>query len=371
MQDMQISNLQTIEIISGHDELILYGAGNIGHRVFSVITTFGGRVRCFLDKQAQPGANWQGVPIYQPDNNPLTPEERKNIPVIISIFNRDTDIPAISGTLFHLGYQICTSFVDFHSRFYSELGDHYWLTHRGYYDQHQSEINEAASLWNDDESRKLFNDFLIFRKTGDYAFVPKPDFELIQYFWPRVPGWPPKLPLRFVDCGAYDGDTLEILARTVIPVSVIAAIEPDMENFRHLADNMSHFSAIAAEATVLLPCGVGACSEMRPFATGLGESAHIGQGNTFIPCVALDDALTGFRPNFIKMDIEGAELEALAGAAGIIEKYHPALAICAYHRPGDLWEIPLYLQRLRSDYRFYLRAHAYNGFEMVLYAISS
>ena len=60
---------------------------------------------------------------------------------------------------------------------------------------------------------------------------------------------------------------------------------------------------------------------------------------------------------FIKMDIEGAELQALRGAAHQIKTNRPKLAVCVYHKCVDLLEIWNFLHSLVLDYRFYLRAH--------------
>jgi len=74
-----------------------------------------------------------------------------------------------------------------------------------------------------------------------------------------------------------------------------------------------------------------------------GEASHLttdSSSGTIIQCVALDDTLIGWHPTYIKMDIEGAEYDALLGAERLIRSYKPVLAICVYHRPQDIWEIP-------------------------------
>lgn len=84
----------------------------------------------------------------------------------------------------------------------------------------------------------------------------------------------------------------------------------------------------------------------------------------------MDEALPGFAPSFIKMDIEGAEARALDGARRTIARHRPRLAISAYHQPGDLWNL---LRQIRSwdlGYRFHLRGHSFNGFDTVLYALT-
>ena len=89
-----------------------------------------------------------------------------------------------------------------------------------------------------------------------------------------------------------------------------------------------------------------------------------------IQCVSLDEALPGFAPSLIKMDIEGAEMDALQGARTLIARHCPGLAISVYHRPEHLWQIPLWVNHaMPGAYRLSLRSHAYNDFELVLYAI--
>jgi hypothetical protein len=74
-------------------------------------------------------------------------------------------------------------------------------------------------------------------------------------------------------------------------------------------------------------------------------------------------------PTFIKLDIEGAEKEALLGSAEIIKRRKPKLAICAYHKPEDIYELPRTILALRGDYRFALRQHVAGYWDTVLYAV--
>jgi hypothetical protein len=67
------------------------------------------------------------------------------------------------------------------------------------------------------------------------------------------------------------------------------------------------------------------------------------------------------------MDIEGSESDALAGAYDSIARYRPMLAVCVYHKPADLWEIPLAIKRRFPFYRLYLGHYSLHGEETVLY----
>ena len=360
---------QPVSILDQQREVILYGAGNIGRQVHAILTQHGWTVRCFLDQNAQPGAHWQGVPILRPDTGALSSAEHE-LPVIITIFNRDVNIPAVAAHLAGLGYTACISFVDLHARFASELGDRFWLVDRGFYAAFHKDIDRAQQLWADEISRAIYLDLIAFRQSGDYAQLPVPQLNHVQYFPTDIAGWPPALPLRFVDCGAYDGDTLVTLAQLRFPVEAVAGFEPDLVNFQRLADRARNCQPMPRDGIALWPCGVAAQTETRAFAAGQGEGSRlIQEGSDLIQCVALDDVLSGFRPNLIKLDIEGAESDALRGAQRIIATHRPALAISVYHRPEHLWQIPLMLAQWDNRYRFFLRAHAFNGLELILYVV--
>jgi len=85
--------------------------------------------------------------------------------------------------------------------------------------------------------------------------------------------------------------------------------------------------------------------------------------------VRLDDVLPGFDATDLKMDIEGAEPEALAGALGLIQRSRPRLALCVYHRPDHIWSIPAAVEALGLDYALFLRSHGHGGFDLVMYGI--
>lgn len=83
----------------------------------------------------------------------------------------------------------------------------------------------------------------------------------------------------------------------------------------------------------------------------------------------VDKELEGEPVTFIKMDVEGAEREALIGAERTIRKYAPKLAISVYHRPEDIWELPEIILRYNPDYQLFLRHYSLNSCETVLYAV--
>lgn len=345
----------------------IYGAGNVGKDVFRLLTGRGIRVAAFLDRNAKPGSFWQEIPILVPDDPAISVSERKRGHVVIGIFNYEAEIPPIRRLLLSLGYERVTSFLDLHDQFASELGDRYWLTSRGFYRDQKEQITAGYELWSDDESRALYAAVLRFRFSKDYTALPAPDFG-DQYFPTGLPPWPS--PIRFVDCGAYDGDTLRQLIDRQLPIEAIAAFEPDPLNFQKLAQSAGSLASNTSTTVCLFPCGVSSATAQIRFSSGMGTSSCASEnGDTMIQCVALDEALAAFRPNVVKMDIEGAEYDALLGARRTIEHHRPGLAICVYHRPEHLWNIPLLAKTWLKGGHHYLRVHTHNTFELIYYWI--
>jgi FkbM family methyltransferase len=101
--------------------------------------------------------------------------------------------------------------------------------------------------------------------------------------------------------------------------------------------------------------------------TGALDAAGGAEG-VEVPLRTLDQELAGEPPDFIKMDIEGAELDALRGAAGLLRR-GPSLAICLYHAQHHLWAIPLLAHAHLRSHRLLLRYHGTDAWELVLYAV--
>jgi FkbM family methyltransferase len=361
-----LENRPPVSLFTDGAPVLIYGAGNVGKDVFSILTRRGISVAGFLDRQAQPGAAWSGVPIHTPDDPKLSAAQRQRAHVVIGIFNAFVEIPPIVALLKKLGYGRVTNFLELHDQFAEELGDRFWLTARPYYCSQEQPVMAGYELWSDEVSRDLYAKTLKFRCSLDYDVLPAPERDN-QYFVKDLPPWP--APLRFVDCGAFDGDTLRHLAAAQIPVAAIAAFEPDPANFAKLAQFVRTNAAAMPDQVCLFPCGVGSATTQVRFSSGQGTGSHASvNGDTVIQCVSLDEALPIFRPNLIKMDIEGAEYDALRGARQLIAEHRPALAICLYHSPDHLWQIPLLVRQLTNGGgKYYLRSHSLNGWELVFY----
>lgn len=350
------------------DQIYIYGTGKAGKKVWRALTNRRLIISGYMDHRTGENYFIEGVPIFRPDSPTIT--SRDQTAIVLAIHNREVDMPALIGWLQSLGYVNFISMIDLYDYFDTQLGSWYWLTRRTFYTDHEHEIDATARLFADQSSRSLLDSIMRFRLTGNYAFLPMPDLEH-QYFPADLTSWSNQL--RFVDCGAYNGDTLASFLRAGYEFQAVAAFEPDHDNFRKLSSYVSQNQERFPNSS-LFPCGVYSSTTQLTFETGAGEATKASKkGTAVVQCISLDESIPTFAPDLIKMDIEGGEMDAILGAKQLIKTYHPALAISAYHYPAHIWEIPLYINQIAQEYNiqytYYLRAHAHNGFDTVFYAI--
>lgn len=345
-------------------KVVVYGAGSAGADLVQALRAQGVNVVAVLDAKST-RTECAGLPVHRPDAAAFTDLDRSSTLVALGIFNAFVDILALQARLAQCGWRYVVDFAEIHALIPSVLGDRYWLTARDATQVHSAQIAAVDAMWADEQSRELFRSLLRFRVTGDRRGLPVPDPSR-QYFALDVPPWPE--PLRMVDCGACDGDTLEQVERLGLNIEALALFEPDLLNFARLTERARKWRNRGIPV-LAWPCGVHDSSQLLRFRGSQGAASAFDQGgDVIVPCVALDDALIGFRPNLLKMDIEGAEAHALAGARRLIEEHHPGLAICVYHKPEDLWLVPALVDSWKLGYRLFLRTHQFSGFDTVLYA---
>lgn len=170
----------------------------------------------------------------------------------------------------------------------------------------------------------------------------------------------------YVDGGSYDGDTIRtFIERVGGRFKNIYAFEPDPVTFKKLEANF------AGEARVHpFHAGLHSRKGNLRFRNDASRGAIFAtDGDIEMPVTTIDDAV-GDRPvTYIKMNIEGAEIDALHGGRRTIQRSLPRLAISVYHRPSDLWRIPRLVRELSPEYDLYLRQHDGGIIEAVLYAL--
>ena len=220
-------------------------------------------------------------------------------------------------------------------------------------------------LLEDEESKAIVENRIRFYKTGDLKYIKTMRMTPNQYFDSDYYNHISDKEI-FVDCGAYDGDSIKGFIECVGNCyQKIYAFEPDSKNFANLLSmvnengyrNVESFNLATGEEE-----GELFFNELGSLGSNISET-----GTRKVRVVKLDDIIQD-KITWLKMDIEGAEMDTLRGSENLIRKYKPKLAVCIYHKCEDLFLIPEYLHKLVPEYKFKVRRHAPFLDETVLYA---
>ena len=212
--------------------------------------------------------------------------------------------------------------------------------------KHLPELYSVYEMFGSYESRKVFLAAIKGNLTGrisDYRFAPEP-----QYF---LEGFLPEKGDIAIDGGAYDGATAISFAKCGAKVF---AFEMDALNYKNCVARLANF---AGDIT-LENFGLSNKEGEESYSYKDTASFKNPSGNLTAKFIDLDTYVARknlSRVDYIKLDIEGAELDMLHGAAQTITRCKPKMAVSAYHKPEDLWTLATYIKALRADYEFEFR----------------
>jgi FkbM family methyltransferase len=239
------------------------------------------------------------------------------------------------------------------------------LPHKVY--QARDRVIAAHSLWSDEQSRQIYLSQIRWRTLGEWDSFLGPDPEE-SYFPEDI--FSLRSTENFIDCGAFDGDTIRsFIARTGSEFESILALEADAATFSKLQDFVEGLEPILKSKILLLHVAVGAEPHTMHFDCRIGVDPRKNGATSQGKCASLDALLHDRVASYIKMDIEGAEYDALNGAFHTIRRERPILAVCVYHTQEDIWRLPLLIHDWVQDYMFFLREHDGDGWQTVLYAV--
>jgi FkbM family methyltransferase len=346
--------------------LVLFGAGGLGRRTLRGLRQAHIEPLAFCDNNpALWGGNIEGVGILSvPDAARLY---GANAAFVITVWNgQATDrMSDRARQLSQLGCETVVTWGPLYWKYSKFLLPHYSADRAHLVHDQGEAVRTASTLWSDEASLQEFVTQVRWRMLFDFDALSDPVRHPI-YFPADLVGISDDE--VFVDCGAYDGDTIQsFLSQPKRSFSKIVAFEPDPSNFARLEANVALLPE--CDRIQIRRTGVGKESGFVPFSASGTESSAMGSGESVVECVALDEVLDGEIPSYVKMDIEGSELDAIRGARRTIQAHRPVLAICSYHAQDHLWKIPLLISSYDAEYRFFLRPHLREVWDLVCYAI--
>ena len=216
----------------------------------------------------------------------------------------------------------------------------------GYYAAHKDEIDWVRSVLADEQSRLTLDCTVKNKLTGDIDYLRQCEVSADEADALTTPSGD----CLYLDLGAYNGDTVLRYTSLYPSISEIIAVEPDARNFRKLNENTSEIANVTY-VNALISDHDG----MTSMEVNKGRGAHEGKGID-VPCVSIDSLLNNVtKPVFIKFDVEGNELAAIAGGRESIARLRPIMNVACYHRSEDIFTLVRAVLDICPDYKVYMR----------------
>ena len=252
----------------------------------------------------------------------------------------------------------CVFFGDLFKNVYDERYDKVW------FESQKELIVESVDLFADEKSKDIYVNAICNRISPKRACKTYHQMEEKgEYFHSGLISFSENE--VYVDVGAYDGDSLTDFVHAVSgKYRKIYAFEMDRINYQKLVEKGKKF-----ENVFVYPYGVGKEQTevtYEPNGTGTVISENASERARI---VSLDEILEDEIVSFIKMDIEGAEVDALQGATNLIRRSNCNLVVSVYHKISDFWEIPILIKKINPQYHLYLRHYTAVAWDTDCYAV--
>jgi len=350
-------------------ETVLYGAGKLGRKVLRTLT----------DQQASPiaicdanpdlwGTFINGVPIMAPAEAVKHYGDTAVFVICTWSPGSDRTHSVISEYLKFLGCHSVVSFIPLFWKYHESCLPYYRIDLPHKLMAAKDHVLGAFDLLEDERSRDEFVcqvqwliepqlEALKDESVLEDIYFPRELFSLLQDEY-------------FVDCGAFDGDTIDAFLKASNNVfRGIHAFEPDPSSYELLRRYVNSLAG-DVQAKIIISDKAVSDVETKYMMDARGEltSCISDLGSVQISSLLLDRAVTE-RVSYIKMDLEGFETQALEGATRIIQEDAPRLAISIYHRQDHLWNLPLQIKSYNQGYKLHLRRHGGTFGDVVCYAL--
>lgn len=368
--------------------LVLFGAGSAGVRLRRGLHIHGVEVTCFCDNNpASANDTTRDLPVLSPT---ALKETHPDASIVVAVSPQHAE--QVVNQLLELGFPGERVLVPPRDQlfYYTNVAKLYWT--RQDLDAHRSALQETHDALADDLSRRLFAQRMALLTGGiDYraycdfiatcATLRAPQatdlFTFPRYdddhFYFNSEFFPLANDEVFANVGALTGDCALTFAQSCaakgLSYGEIINFEPDLRNFAQLEAKLAHLPRVRS-----FPFGLfsrrATLRFSNPSAAGGGTPGKLDENGEFeVDVAALDELLPDANITLMKLDVEGAELDALHGAAKTIRRCKPKLAISVYHKRDDIFELPLFVRQLHPGYKLFLRHFSTTFSETTLLAV--
>lgn len=238
---------------------------------------------------------------------------------------------------------------------------------REFYNTNYEEIVRAYHALADNRSKRFFTNIINYKLTGKLEFL-EDSYCSKEQMYQFISG---EKITNIIDAGAYNGDTIRDAKAYFSNLKKAYAIEPDSKTFKKL------LKYTEAENDIAMECINAAAFDINgesSFSTSANRNSSISSTTSYqhkdntVKTIAID-SITNEKIDYIKYDVEGAEIEALIGSDKTIRRDKPVLLVSAYHRSCDIFSLINYL---KTNYPFYdlhlLRLRAVPAWEINIIA---
>lgn len=366
--------------------IVLYGTGNGAEKIIRVMKSYSIEVAgVFVSDDFVRGQKFLG---YQVETLSQIQEQFSDFVIVVAF---GTHIESVIDRIVKLDQQYPVYIPDV-----PVIGD--ILFTPSFFEEHLSEFQAVYQMLADELSKQIFVEMILYKITGELKYLMGSVSEAAETYQEILCLSTEE---SYADLGAYRGDTIEEFLYYASQgrghldgyetyYKSILAIEPDGKNYKKLCAAVERLGLSKVEC---IHAAAGDSDGFLHFDTGAGRQSHINptvpdqpvspkkcpktgywatakarraaayqeavqqKHQTKIPVHRLD-SLAKSPITFINMDVEGAERQAIQGCRETILTDKPKMLIACYHRTPDLFEIPLQISEIRSDYRFYYRRYS-------------
>ena len=228
--------------------------------------------------------------------------------------------------------------------------------------EHKAHYRWDHDLLADETSKQHFAKVVAFRLNMDLEQMRGLSLNIDrQYFVHLFPTAPDGV---FVDGGGYDGQTSKQFAAWDSTYKRIYYFEPLPAMMKVSRANLGGLRDVD-----FVEKGLFSRNDRLRFQSSAGQASSLSPtGEIEIEVTSLDhevqEAIT-----FLKLDIEGAECEALRGAAAHIREEMPTIAVCIYHDQRDFWRVPQRVLEINDGYNLFVRHYTESIRETVMFFV--